>query len=94
MSGSWWTPFALLNNDLRYMNFIADYKLWILALHIIAFVSWMAGLFYLPRLYVYHCQVSQGSQAAGILMTMERRLYRFIMMPAMIATMFLVFYYW
>ncbi len=68
------------------MHFISDYKLWILALHIIAFVSWMAGLLYLPRLYVYHCQVSQESQAANILMTMERRLYQFIMTPAMIAT--------
>ena len=68
------------------MDFISDYKPWILSLHIIAFVSWMAGLLYLPRLYVYHCQVSHNSQAAVMLITMERRLYRLIMMPAMLAT--------
>jgi putative membrane protein len=60
--------------------------LWIKALHVIAVISWMAGLLYLPRLYVYHSQVEIGSAPSEIFKTMEHRLLRFIMNPAMILT--------
>lgn len=58
--------------------------LWLKALHIIAVISWMAGLLYLPRLYVYHCEAEAGSQQARTFEVMERRLLRLIMNPAMI----------
>ena len=56
------------------------------ALHIISFVAWFAALFYLPRLFVYHCQVSKGSESDKIFQVMEHKLYKLIMTPAMIAT--------
>jgi putative membrane protein len=59
---------------------------WELALHIICFTAWMAGIFYLPRLYVYHCQVKPGSEESARFKVMERRLLKQIMTPAMIAT--------
>jgi protoporphyrinogen IX oxidase len=57
--------------------------LWLKALHIIAVISWMAGLLYLPRLFVYHAQATPGSEQSETFKVMERRLYKFIMMPAM-----------
>ncbi|MBW2274444.1 MAG: protoporphyrinogen oxidase HemJ [Deltaproteobacteria bacterium] len=60
--------------------------LWLKALHIISFISWMAGLLYLPRLFVYHCGVEAGSEASETFKVMERRLARAIMTPAMIAS--------
>jgi putative membrane protein len=57
--------------------------LWIKALHVVAIISWMAGLLYLPRLFVYHAEAGSGSQSK-VFKTMERRLYRYIMTPAMI----------
>ena len=59
---------------------------WELALHIICFTAWMAGLFYLPRLYVYHCQVAPGSAESARFKVMERRLLKQITTPAMLAT--------
>lgn len=59
---------------------------WIKALHIIAVISWMAGMLYLPRLYVYHATASVGSELSETLKIMERRLLRFIINPAMIIT--------
>jgi len=59
--------------------------LWIKALHIVSVVCWFAGLFYLPRLFVYHAQ-SKDSVSQERFVTMERKLYRGIMGPAMIAT--------
>lgn len=59
--------------------------LWIKALHIVSVVCWFAGLFYLPRLFVYHAQ-SQDSISQERFTVMERKLYRGIMNPAMIAT--------
>ena len=56
------------------------------ALHIISVISWMAGLLYLPRLFVYHCDAEAGSKMDETFKTMERRLYNFIMAPAMLAT--------
>ncbi len=61
--------------------------LWIKALHVIAVIAWMAGLLYLPRLYVYHADVALDSQAADRFKVMERRLLRAIMNPAMIAAL-------
>ena len=55
---------------------------WLKALHIIAVIAWMAGLLYLPRLFVYHAGVAPDSDQARLFMTMERRLYRGIMTPA------------
>lgn len=53
------------------------------ALHVIAVISWMAGLLYLPRLFVYHTQVKLGSETSELFKIMERRLFKFIMQPAM-----------
>ncbi|CAO3417045.1 protoporphyrinogen oxidase HemJ [Azospirillum endophyticum] len=58
---------------------------WIKALHVISIIAWMAGLFYLPRLFVYHCQAPAGSETSETFKVMERRLLRAIMNPAMIA---------
>lgn len=65
--------------------------LWLKALHIVSMVCWFAGLFYLPRLFVYHTQ-SEDSVSKERFSVMERKLYRGIMGPAMIAT--LVFGIW
>jgi putative membrane protein len=59
---------------------------WMKALHIIAIISWMAGLLYLPRLFVYHCEAEAGSPQAETFKVMERRLLKAIMTPAMIAS--------
>jgi putative membrane protein len=58
---------------------------WTKSLHLISVFAWMAGLFYLPRLYVYHMQVPVGDPRSEIFKVMERRLLRAIMNPAMIA---------
>jgi len=55
-------------------------------LHIVAVISWMAGLLYLPRLFVYHADAAAGSAMSETFKVMERRLYRFIMGPAMAVT--------
>jgi putative membrane protein len=60
--------------------------LWIKAFHLIAVISWMAGLLYLPRLYVYHAKVEHGSAQAETFAIMERRLLKVIMTPAMLIT--------
>lgn len=63
-----------------------EYYLFIKSLHIIAVISWMAGMLYLPRLFVYHSQVAVGSEASELFKVMERKLLRLIINPAMIAT--------
>jgi putative membrane protein len=60
--------------------------LWLKALHIISVISWMAGLLYLPRLFVYHAVATPGSEQSETFKVMERRLLRYIMTPAMIAS--------
>jgi len=60
--------------------------LWIKALHIISIIAWMAGLLYLPRLFVYHTGAEPGSEKSETFKVMERRLLRAIMNPAMIAS--------
>ena len=59
--------------------------LWIKALHVIAVIAWMAGMLYLPRLFVYHCDAPKGSTQSETFKVMERRLFKAIMNPAMIA---------
>jgi putative membrane protein len=67
-------------------DFLNGAYLWVKALHVIAVVAWMAGLFYLPRLFVYHAeQVEAGSKTEAMFLTMERRLLRAIMAPASVA---------
>jgi protoporphyrinogen IX oxidase len=61
--------------------------LWIKALHIIAVIAWMAGLFYLPRLYVYHTRQEPGSGSDELFKVMERRLLMAIMRPACVVTL-------
>lgn len=68
------------------MDFLADAYLWTKSFHIIAIITWMAGLLYLPRLFVYHCETQPGSSEWDRFGVMERRLLRLIMNPAMIAT--------
>ncbi len=68
-------------------EFLSNAYPWIKALHVISVIAWMAGLFYLPRLFVYHAEeVERGSQTDGMFQKMERRLLKAIMNPAMIAT--------
>jgi putative membrane protein len=62
-----------------------DYYDWIKAGHIIAVIAWMAGMLYLPRLYVYHAGAKPGSELSETFKVMERRLMRAIINPAMIA---------
>lgn len=59
---------------------------WLKALHVISVIAWMAGLLYLPRLFVYHTQVTPGSEASETFKIMERRLLKAIMHPAAIAS--------
>jgi putative membrane protein len=58
---------------------------WAKALHVIAVIAWMAGMLYLPRLFVYHCEAEAGSRRSETFKVMERRLLRAIINPAMIA---------
>jgi putative membrane protein len=68
-------------------GFLADWYLVTKSLHMISVISWMAGIFYLPRLFVYHAeQVQAGSRTDTMFQTMERRLLRGIMNPSLIAT--------
>lgn len=59
---------------------------WVKAFHVVAVISWMAGMLYLPRLFVYHCEAPKGSPQSETFKVMERRLLKAIMNPAMIAT--------
>ncbi len=59
---------------------------WVKALHIVSIIAWMAGLLYLPRLFVYHCDAPHGSDKSDTFIVMERRLLKAIMTPAMISS--------
>lgn len=59
---------------------------WVKALHVISVIAWMAGMLYLPRLYVYHAEAQKGSIQSETFKIMERRLLRGIINPAMVAT--------
>ena len=68
-------------------DILSDFYPWVKAFHIIAVVAWMAGLFYLPRLFVYHVEkATNGGEMDALFQVMERRLLKAIMNPAMIAT--------
>ena len=64
-----------------------DWAQWLKALHIIAFAAWMAGMWYLPRLLVYHAEAEPGSPTSETFKVMERRLLKAITTPAMIMTL-------
>lgn len=66
--------------------FASEYYLWLKAIHVAFVIFWMAGMLYLPRLYVYHCRVTLGSEADETFKVMERKLLRVIMNPAMIVS--------
>jgi len=66
---------------------MAEWFLWLKVVHIVSVVAWMAGLFYLPRLFVYHRDVSPGSEASELFKVMEGRLMMAIMRPAAIASL-------
>lgn len=65
----------------------SDVYLLVKAFHIVSVIAWMAGLLYLPRLYVYHCEADKGSELSEKLKVMERRLFNLIMRPARIFTL-------
>ena len=67
---------------------LASYYLWFKAFHIISVIAWMAGLLYLPRLFVYHAATLPGSEVSNTFIVMEYRLSRFIMLPAMVLSFF------
>ena len=64
---------------------------WLKAFHVIAVIAWMAGMLYLPRLFVYHCAAQKGSVQSETFKVMERRLLRAIVNPAMIASWILAY---
>jgi putative membrane protein len=70
------------------MEAIGNYLMyeWLKAFHIIAVIAWMAGMLYLPRLFVYHCEATSGSKQSETFKIMERRLLKVIINPAMEVT--------
>ncbi|MGL4394918.1 MAG: protoporphyrinogen oxidase HemJ [Hyphomicrobium sp.] len=62
----------------------ANAYLWIKAVHVVAIISWMAGMLYLPRLFIYHCEAETGSRQSETFKIMEQRLLRIIINPAMV----------
>ncbi|MDC3402257.1 protoporphyrinogen oxidase HemJ [Alphaproteobacteria bacterium] len=67
------------------MEILNEYYLWFLAFHLISVMFWMAGIYYLPRLFVYHTEAYEAKQPFSVFETMEAKLLRIIMNPAMIA---------
>ncbi|HIF08932.1 MAG TPA: CopD family protein, partial [Sneathiellales bacterium] len=70
------------------LYFLWDWYDWLKALHVISVIAWMAGMLYLPRLFVYHCGVVSGSEQSETFKIMERRLLKAITTPAMFASWF------
>jgi len=66
-------------------DFLLAHYLWIKALHVVAVIAWMAGMMYLPRLFVYHHQAQKGGEAESQLIAMERRLLKGIINPSILA---------
>lgn len=73
------------------MRNIEELYMWFKAAHLISVISWMVGLLYLPRLFIYHTKAAIGSEIDTTFKVMEKRLFRYIMNPAMIATYFFGF---
>ena len=67
------------------MDFVWQISAWVEAFHIISVMFWMAGMYYLPRLFVYHAEAIEGGREYGVFEKMEANLLRIIMNPAMIA---------
>ncbi len=67
-------------------GFLAHIYLWVKALHVMSVIAWMAGMFYLPRLFVYHSMVASGSEESERFKVMERRLLKQIINPAMVVS--------
>ncbi|MGB4107511.1 MAG: protoporphyrinogen oxidase HemJ [Alphaproteobacteria bacterium] len=65
------------------MDFLTEHYRWILAFHVIAVIAWMAGMLYLPRLFVYHADAAKGSDKSETFKIMEKKLLRLIISPAM-----------
>ena len=70
------------------MDISSDIYLWLKTAHIISVIAWMAGLLYLPRLFVYHAKSEIGSETSEIFKVMERRLLKLIMNPSMFLSLF------
>lgn len=68
------------------MSLNADFYLYVKSFHLMAVISWMVGMFYLPRLFVYHCQAKPGSEMSETFKVMERKLMHVIVNPAMIVS--------
>jgi len=79
-------PLQFTTNRRNAQNVWGEMYLWAKAFHIIAMVAWMAGMLYLPRLFVYHCEADVGSRQSETFKVMERRLLKIIINPAMIVT--------
>ena len=77
--------FLALTGVLFYLD-PENFYLWAKAIHVIAVISWMAGMLYLPRLFIYHCEAEPGSAQSETFKVMERRLLRLIINPAMTVT--------
>ncbi len=65
------------------MELPAEWYLWVKSFHLVAVIAWMVGMFYMPRLFVYHCRAKPGSEMSETFKIMERRLMRIIVNPAM-----------
>ncbi len=78
----------LEGETLNMFDLLSTYLNWIKAVHIIFVIFWMAGLLYLPRLFVYHYNATPGSELDTVLQTQERKLLRIIMNPAMFVALF------
>jgi len=70
---------------------MSDCYLWFKAFHIIFVIAWMAGMLYLPRLFVYHCSIEQENDAYKTFITMEKKLIKYIINPAMVGSIILGF---
>ena len=73
-----------MSSDRQQVSETFGMYVWIKALHIVAVISWMAGMLYLPRLFVYHCRAEPGSQQSETFKVMEQRLLTVIVNPAMV----------
>ena len=81
-------PSAVTTRRNKLLVYSGDIYLWLKAGHIISVIAWMAGLLYLPRLFVYHTDLQAGSDTSELFKVMERRLLKAIMNPAMLSSLF------
>ena len=79
---------VMTGGDNAIVSLLESLHLWIKSLHIVSVIAWMAGMLYLPRLFVYHADAAAGSDKSETFKVMERKLLKMIINPAMIATFF------